>query len=326
MADSLQTIYNRIIAQKEANTDLDTLLPNPDNWQSLYTYDNFKLLANTVLNNLSPSKVEIWRLQAFVFAYETWMQEQLYDTFKTEVDETIAGREFAQLQWYIDQSKLFQFGDDLEWINDKYYGYTTIDETKQIITQAAATVTNGSILLKVATGDIGSLAPLDSDELTAFTYYAKGSNTPYAEDNISPPGTIIEIISEDADTLRFASQVFYDPQVLNSSGELLSDTGTKPVEDAVNDYIQQIPFDSKFRVSGLIDAIQSADGVVNVVVINCDAKTATQAWVDSTDVINESGKQYVARAGYLEMGTNYELDGFYDYPTNLVRTIEYISE
>jgi len=326
MARSLQTIYNELIASKETNTDLADLLPNPDNWQTLYTFNNFKLLANTVVKNLSQSLIAVWRLVMYSVAYAIYLQEQLYDVFKTEVDTTISNKEFAQLPWYTDQSKLFQLGYELEWIDDKRYGYDTIDADAQIITQAASTVSNGAILLKVAKGDVGAIEELSASELTAFTNYMKGSNTAFAEDGIAPPGTKITIISEAADQLRFASQVFYNSQVLDSTGTLLSDGVTKPVEVAIINYIQQIPFDSKFRVSGLIDAIQSAQGVVNVVVLNCDAKTASQLWVDAVDVINETGKQYVARAGYLEMGSDYGLDGYYDYPSNLIRTIEYISE
>lgn len=326
MGRTLQTIYNELTASKETNTDLDTLLPNPDNWQTLYTYINFKLLANTVIKGLNTSLVAVWRLIMYSVAYGVYLQEQLYDTFKTEVDETIANKETAQLPWYVDQSEAFQLGYELVWVDSKRYEYETIDEDAQIITQAAATVSNGAILLKVAKGDIGSLEKLSTSEYTAFNDYMKGSNTAYAEDGIAPPGTKITIISEAPDNLRFASQVFYDSQVLDSTGTLLSDGSTKPVEVAITSYIQQIPFDSKFRISGLIDAIQSAQGVVNVVVTNCDAKTSTQAWSASVDVTAATGEQYVARAGYLEMGTNYELDGYYDYPTNLVKTINYISE
>jgi len=326
MGRSLQTIYNELIASKETNTDLDNLLPNPENWQTLYTYENFKLLANTVVKNLNTSLVAVWRLIMYPIAYAIYLQESLYDTFKAEVDDTIENREFAQLPWYIDQSKAFQLGYSLTWLNNKRYGYAETDDDAQIITQAAATVVNGAILLKVAKGVIGSITELSASEYTAFSDYMKGSGTAFAEDAITPPGTKITIISEAADNLRFASQVFYNSQVLDSTGALLSDGITKPVEVAIINYIQQIPFDSKFRVSGLIDAIQAAQGVINVVITNCDAKTDTQIWADAVDVLSETGKQYVARAGYLEMGTNYELDGYYDYPTNLVKTIDYISE
>ena len=326
MARSLSEIYNQLTASKETSTDLDTLLPNPDNWQSLYTYVNFKLLANTITKSLSTSKVRIWRLIMFSVAYAIWLQESLYDLFVAEIDDLVENREYGQLPWYVKVSKEFQYGDALEWLDDSYYGYSVLDEDKQIITQAAATVTNGAILLKVAQGVIGSLAKLTTAQLNSFQQYMVGSEQPYAEDGIAPAGTQITIISEDPDDLRFSCTVFYNSQVLNSDGELLSDTTSKPVETAVTNYIQQIPFNSKFTIAGLVDAIQAAQGVENITIENCDAKTATQAWSASTDVLLEVGKQYVARAGYMAMGTNYELDGYYDYPTNTIPTITYIAE
>jgi hypothetical protein len=325
MARDLQTIYNELTASKESNSDLDTLLPNPDNWATLYTYENFKLLANTVLKALSDSKVAIWRLTMNVVAYCIWSQEKLYDIFVDEVDTKIENREFGQLQWYVEKSKEFQEGYELEWVDNKKYAYTTVDEEAQIVTQAAAIVTNGVILIKVAKGDIGSLEKLDTGELNAFIQYMKGTNQPFVTAAIAPAGTALDVLSENPDELRFAAQVFYNSQVLDENGESLID-GTKPVETAVTNYIQQIPFDSKFRVSGLIDAIQAVNGVRNVVVSNCDAKTSGQTWGEATNVITETGKQYIARAGYLKMGDDYPLDGFYDSPTNLVRTLTYIKD
>jgi len=326
MARDLQTIYNELTASKESNTDLDTLLPNPDNWSTLYTFENFKILANTVIKQLSVSKVAIWRLIMNVVAYALWTQEKLYDIFKTEIETTLENREFGQTPWYVEKSKEFQLGYQLEWLNNRYYGYTTIDEDAQIITQATAIVTNGIILIKVAKGEVGSLEKLDADELNGFTVYMKGGVTiEQATKALAPAGTNLDILSEDADELKFAIDIFYNSQVLNSSGESLED-GAKPVETAITNYIQQISFDSKFKISALIDAIQAVVGVRNVVVNNCDAKTATQIWADATNVITEIGKQYIARAGYLAMGSDYELDGYYDYPSNLVKTLTYIED
>lgn len=326
MARTLQTIYNELIASKEVNTDLDTLLPNPDNWQQLYTFENFKLLANTITKSLSTSKVAIWRLIMYSVAYGIWMQEKLYDLFLTDVDDLTTNREFGQLPWYTKVSKEFQIGYELEWINDSYYGYSTIDEEAQVITQSATTLANGVIVVKVARGEVGSLEKLTSDQLNAFTQYMKGSSRPLAEDGVIPAGTNVSIISEDPDELRFAIQVFYNSQVLDREGKLLTDGTTKPVEEAITEYIQQIPFDSKFKISGLIDAIQIVNGVNNVVATNCDAKFSTQDWADSTNVITEIGKQYIAFAGYLKMGDDHPLDGFYDFPANLTRTITYIED
>jgi hypothetical protein len=326
MARTLTQVYEALIAGKEANSDLDSLTPNPETLSSLYTYTNFKSLANSVIRGLSTSKVAIWRLIMYVTAFAIWSQESLYDVFTTEVEATIANREYGQLPWYVDRAKEFQLGDQLTWIDDSYYGYATIDEDLQIVTQAAATVSNGTVYVKVAKGTVGSLEKLTSDETDAFEKYMKGSQEAYSEDGIAPAGTKLEIISTDPDELRFAIEVFYDAIVLDSNGVLLSDGTTKPVEVAITNYIQQIPFDSKFRIIDLVDAIQAADGVVNVVVDNCDAKNSTQAWVDATDVTTATGQQYATYAGYLTMGTNYDLDEYYDYPTNLVPTITYTAE
>lgn len=326
MARTLIQIYNDLTAGKESDSTLDSLLPNPDNLSTLYNYANFKLLANTVIKGLSKSKVAIWRLVMYVVAYATWAQEQLYDLFIDEVDELTTNREIGQLPWYTVKAEEFQLGYTLEWINDSYYGYTTIDEDVQIVTQAAATVSNGTIIMKVAKGDIGSLEKLDTDESTAFELYMKGTQLPYSEDGIAPAGVKMNIISSDPDELKFAINVFYNPLVLDSDGKLLSDGVTAPVEDAVTNYIQQIPFDSKFRVISLLDAIQDSSGVINVTISNCDAKNSTQAWVDAVDVMLETGQQYVTYAGYLKMGDDYDLDGYYDYPTNLIPTITYTAE
>lgn len=326
MARTLAQVYESLIAGKEANSDLDDLTPNPETLSTLYTYDNFKSLANSAIRALSTSKVAVWRLILFVTAFGIWMQEALYDVFTAEIEDTLENREYGQLPWYVERAKEFQLGDQLEWIDDSYYGYSTIDEDIQIVTQAAATVANGTVYVKAAKGDIGSLEKLTTDELAAFERYMKGSQEPYAEDGIAPAGTSLTVISEDPDELRFAIEVFYDAIVLDSDGYLLSDGTTKPVEDAITDYIQQIPFDSKFRIIDLVDAIQAASGVVNVVLSSCDAKTSSQAWVDATDVTAETGQQYSTYAGYMKMGDDYGLTGYYDYPTNLVPTITYTAE
>lgn len=324
MARTLSQIYNSLIADKESNTALDGLTPNPETLSGLFTYENFKSLANSAIKKLSKSKVAIWRLIMFVTAYGIWMQEQLYDIFKTEVDTLTTNREFGQLPWYVEKAKEFQLGDQLEWINDSYYGYAEIDEDVQIVTQAAATVSNGVVYVKVAKGDIGSLEKLTTDEISAFERYMKGSSEAYAEDGIAPAGTKVTIISSDPDEIRFAIEVFYDAIVLDSTGTLLSDGVTKPVDVAIENYIQQIPFDSKFRIIDFVDAIQAADGVVNIVVNNCDAKNSTQAWVAATDITTETGQQYPSYAGYLKIGDDYT--DYYDYPTNLVPAITYTAE
>lgn len=321
MARTLNTIYNSLIAGKESDSTLDALLPNPDNWSTLYTNANFNLLAQTIVKSLSVSKVAIWRLFMYIFAYAIWVHETLWDQAEAEIDALTLNRVFGQLPWYVEQAKDFQYGDDLVF-NGEYYEYEAIDETKQIVTQASATNVEGVITLKLALGDVGSFQSLSATQLTAVETYFKGTNGIVAEDGIAPAGTKLSIISEDPDDMKMQVDVFVDPLVIDLNGVLLSDGVTTPVEDAITAYIQQLPFNAVFMIAALVDAIQAVSGVSNVVVNYCDARFGANPY---TNIVAETGRKYIAHAGYIAMATNYGLDEYYDYPANTVKTLNYIA-
>lgn len=309
MARTLQEIYNALTADKETKPELDSLLPNPDNYITLFTQENFNLLANTVIKGLSVSLVAVWRLFMWVTAFGIFSLESLMDIFQAEVEETILANQFGQLRWYQTVSLAFQLGDQLVW-NGQYWEYELLDADKQIVTQAAATVTGSQITLKVAKGTLPAIVPLSTAELTSFIYYMKGSNSPNANDGIAPAGTLLEIISSESDDLKFAMDVFYDPLVLASDGSLLSNPAVFPVEDAINDFINTLPFDSVFKVIGLVDAIQAVEGIDNVVTLACDAKSAGASVY--TDILPVQGQKYTTFSGYLRMDPAHPLDGDYD--------------
>jgi hypothetical protein len=255
-------------------------------------------------------------------AHAVYYQEQLYDLFKSEVSDLIENQRVGQLPWIIAKIKEFQYGDAIEW-NGSEYAYPVIDETKQIITQAAASAASNVVTIKVAKGDIGSIEELDTDEKTALQYYLVGQSIQFGEEGILPAGMKMNLISEAADDLKLAYTIIYNPQLLNSNGELLSDTSVKPVETAITNYIQQLPFNSKFRVSALTDAIQAATGVVDVI---CDAADARYALVTYTDILSVQSESYLAYSGYLNMAENHGLDGYYNYSTNTVKTLTYVAD
>jgi len=308
MARTLAQIYNEMTLTKESNAELDALLPNPDNYESLFNIDNFRLLANTILTGLSVSQVAVWRLFLYVPSVAIWILENLMDTFKQEVEDTIKDNQYGQLRWYPTISKLFQLGDQLVWDGTKYV-YTTEDTSKQIVTQAAATESGGLITLKVAKGILPAIVPLSSPELNSFTFYIKGNNSSTANDGIIPAGVNITIVSAIDDDLKFAIDLFYDPLVLNNDGTLVSDLAENPVHDAINDFINALPFDSVFKVIGLVDALQLVQGLSNVVVKNCDAKSSGD--VVFVDVLSQTGQKYTTFSGYLRMNVGNPLDGEY---------------
>jgi len=311
MARTIQEIYNAIITEKETFTELNGLTPIPETTQ-------------TLLQDLqSKSKVAIWRLWGFVIAVAIWSHEQVFVKHKQEVELLLLNRTFGQLKWYETISRLFQLGYELVWNEtDLRYEYsdTTSDDAidSKIIKQSAAseidTTVGKLIILKVAKGTVGSLAPLSTIERGSFDAYI---------DRVKPAGTNISIVSDVADDLRVSITITYDPLVIGVDGGtpergfLISDSSVYPIEDALENYIQQIGFDGFFRVMDMVDVIQAVNGVLNVAVQKASARYGA---LEYTDIIKVSEQKYNANAGYLSLASGHGVDEYYPelYDTGLV--------
>lgn len=309
MSRTLKEIYDEIITEKQTFSSLDTLLPNPDT-------------AQTFLNDLTTSsKVAVWRLMFWVVAFVIWGHEQIFEAHTTEINAIAEAMIPGVLKWYVEEAKKFQNGYELEWIDSKYqYADTTsVDAVaSKIVTQAAAVESAGDIIIKVAKGTIGSFSVLSTAELVSFQQYIE---------KIKFAGTVTTLINESADDLKLAYTIYYDPLVieLDSStpqrAKLISD-GTYVVEEAITNHIQGLPFNSKLKIVELTDAIQNAEGVLNVVANEVQARYGA---VPYADITTETDQSYLARAGYLAMATNFGLDEYYNYPTDTVATLTYIA-
>lgn len=244
MSRTITEIYDTIIAEKQSLSALDELQPNIDSSQ-------------TLLNDLtSTSKVAIWRLFIFLFSTAVWMHEQIFDKFKEEVDERVKDASTGNIRWYWKQAFLFQFGDSLSYIDNKYQ-YATIDETKKIVERASVFEVGSQLRMKVAKLDsVGAPVPLSSVELTAFNDYMN---------KIKFAGTNVAIISSLPDQIQIYYSITVNQQVLSLTGESLSAPGTYPVEDVINKYIKDLPFDGVLNFTKLTDKIQEVDGVIDPV-------------------------------------------------------------
>ena len=302
MSRTISEIYNAMISEKESFTELNGLTPVPENTQTL-----LKELQST-------SKVAIWRLWYFVVAVAIWSHEKIFDAHIIEVEELLLNRTFGQLKWYELISKAFQYGYDLLWSDTNYryeYSDTTSDTAiaSKIITQAVGTTNSTAvgeeIVLKVAKGTVGSLSALTTTEKISFDAYI---------DRIKPAGTNIRTISASADDLKLSITVTYDPLIIAVDGStpergyLISDSSVYPVEEAVVDYIQQIDFDSYFRIMDLVDVIQLVDGVLNVSVQKASARYGS---LDYTDIMIDEQQRYNANAGYLAMASGHDVDEYF---------------
>ena len=227
---------------------------------------------NSILNKklTSTSKTAIWRLTIYVVAVCSWTLEKLYDVHKSIVENFIANLKPHSLLWYRNKAKAFQYGHSLLQDSDSY---AVIDEKAKIVKFAAATETRdskGAILkIKVAKDNNGTLAELDETESQAFTHYMG---------RVKDAGVKLRIVSQEADHLRLTLLLYYDPLVLDNTGARLDGTASTSIQDAIANYLENLPFDGEYSNMALTDALQAVDGAVIPEIISAEAKWGEFDW------------------------------------------------
>jgi len=253
MARSINTIYDAIITEKESNPALSGL--NPAAGEN----------ANNLLSDLSSgSKVAIWRLLFWISAVSIWAFENILDLFQLEMIALSETLITGTARWYWKKCYEYQHGDVLVWdsVNSRF-NYASTNALIQIIKRAAVVDQPGLLVIKVAKLSGGIPVPLSSPELVSFSEYIN---------LIKFAGTNVNIVSQNADLLKITMSVKVDPLVISITGESILVPGTYPVENAVNDYIQQLPFNGILNLTSLVDEIQKIPGVVNPVVDTAEGR------------------------------------------------------
>jgi len=210
--------------------------------------------ADVNLSGLSStSNVAIWRLWTYIVAFCQWTIETFFDLHVAEVKGIIATQKPHTLQWYATMAKAFQYGDALAVDSDTY---AVIHTTKQIVNYAAAIeYTNGikGLRIKVATFSGGSLAALSSPQLTAFTAYMQ---------TIKDAGVRLTMTTANPDSLKLNLNIYYNALVLDNTGARLDGSASTPVQDAIDNYLENLPFNGLYINFELLEALKAVDGVI----------------------------------------------------------------
>ena len=257
MARTISQIQQAIIDQVSADTTLSTLLT-------------------------SSSNVAIWRLWTYIVAFCQWTLEVLFDQHVAEVNTIVATQRPHTLQWYVTMAKQFQYGDALAADSDTY---TVIDSTKQIISYAAATEVFKGIRIKVAKTSAGELTALTTAEQTAFASYAS---------LIKDAGVRLYITSNNADSLILNLTVYYNALILDLNGARLDGTSSTPVQDAIDNYLKNLPFNGLYTNFALLNAVAAVDGVVLPTLNSAQANYSSVPYVSITT-------EYNPDSGYLRI-------------------------
>lgn len=240
--------------------------------------------AQAALSGLtSTSQTAIWNLWLFIQAFAINIFEQLLDSYKTEI-ETVANSAIPNTDaWVQAQAFKFQYGDNIQLVN-LVPTYTTIDTAKQIVTRCSVKTDNNKICQIKVAKDTGKLTTPELNALT--TYYGYIGNA----------GISYNIISDDADRIEIAADVYYDGQY--------TATIQSNVEAALNTYLANISFDGIIYVSKIEDTIQGVQGVKDIKLTIINARRDSVAYGNGSVVYNLStgtnARLYQTYAGYIE--------------------------
>ncbi len=250
---------------------------------------NADLIA--MLNNTS--RVAVWKIIFYAVAFGIFLIDTLFDLFRIETDEKIKELKPGTLVWFAEKIKTFQFGDDLVGETDTYDNtLLTADEIEdaQVIKYAAAIeqeFSNGrfGVRLKVAGEDADVRVQLPADQLAAAEEFLL---------HFKPGGTYVEITTDDADFLKLSVRAYYNPLVLNGTGQRLDGTDNTPLQTAIDSHLKNLPFNGRFNLTALVDAMQAVEGISDPRILSAQTKYAA---LEYTDVVDER----IPDAGYLKI-------------------------
>lgn len=200
-----------------------------------------------------------------IVSFILFIQEQLFDTHKKEVDDIIEQKMAHRPSWYRFKAKAFQYGFDLIEDSDKYDNtdFTTDQiEASLIIKYSAVTQNAGQLLIKIAAETAGVLAPITAPQKASFDAYIQ---------EIADCGVKYIVVNHLPDILILDLQIFRDPLVLDDSGMSIIN-GNYPVQDAILEYMKELPFNGELVLAHLVDKLQRVDGVKIPHIINAQSQ------------------------------------------------------
>lgn len=203
------------------------------------------------------SAVSVEANMLYTVAMAIFDSEQLVAAKADELTALIGAAYPFINDWYKGKFLAFQLGDVVVFDEENQdFAYETLDESKQIVKHVAIRKREigGVTKLQVFVTKEDKEA-LVASELSAFEVYTQ---------KIGAAGTHFVFVSQTPDQLEIEVLVTYDPAILNGNGVTLADAEA-PVFDSITAYLNAIKYSGKFNRTRLVDTIQQATGVLDVV-------------------------------------------------------------
>lgn len=226
------------------------------------------------------SKVSLENILFSIVATAIYSVESMFDFFRIDVERRVSESVVASIPWYHQICLEYQHGDELVFDEaTKEFKYAREDESKRVIKYASVRDNAAGVDILVSADDNGTPTALSNDVLTVFKQYLNARK---------PAGVLVNIRSYNPDILRMKLRVQIDLMVLNTDGSLISDPTVFPVEQAVLTYISGIIYGGILNKTRLVDAVQSAVGVEDVVLDELLTRPVTRA--DFIEVTGNNAK------------------------------------
>lgn len=205
-----------------------------------------------------------------IVAYALFLHEQIFDTHKAEVDDALFNQKNARPAWYRTMVLAFQYGFDLVPDTDNYNNSNATNEeveNSKIIKYAAVNESEDEtrMIIKIAGETDGVLSPIEEQQQNALRAYVK---------EIRPACIKFTIINYLPNKLFLNLKIYRDPLVLDTNGMSILN-GNYPVNDAINEFMKELPFDGEFIIQSFVDKLQQVTGV-NIVHVN----NIETSWID----------------------------------------------
>ena len=267
---------------KEIKRDMTSLFMASPTMQEVYGTSGKDVFEDTF------SAVSVENILFSVVATCVYVLEVLFDRHKAETDRIVANNIVATIPWYHAQALKYQHGDALMLDETTLrWGYAVTDTTKRVIKYAAVRDRGTYVDILVSGENNGRPEVLSDDVRMAFETYMN---------KIKLAGVVLKVRSLPADKIQVYANITVDPLVMNREGKLISEPQTSPVNDAVNAYIRAIVYGGKFNKTRLVDAIQTAKGVVDVDLLRVEYSTDNGVTYNTLDTNN-----YTAVSGVFEV-------------------------
>ena len=209
--------------------------------------------------SLSTSAAAEWRLWVHAVAYCIYLFEIVLDTFQAEMDADAEKEVAGTVTWYNNKCYEFQMGHEL--VFNETTGlleYEKDDEAARVVKIASVNVAeDNTIFFRVATQDEdGQIVPLTSNQLLNFKNYV---------DAIKFAGTKSQVISTDADLVKYDIKVYYNPA-----------NPVATVQEAVLASLEAFKTSQKFGgviySHKLLEAVTAVSGVVTAKLVSLSRK------------------------------------------------------